>query len=67
MMPQRSSVPTYWRLKAMNPASVNGAGDRTSQAQKPASGMPCACRYRSMKAKPAANGTGRTNSARSMR
>ena len=50
----------------MKPLSVNGAGERNSQAQNPDSFSPWSTKNRSMKANPSSSGTGRRNSTRSI-
>jgi hypothetical protein len=65
-MPQRASVFTYSRLKASNSASVNGVGERSSQAANALAGRPRPARWRSTRAKPSASGSGRARRARSI-
>ena len=57
-MPHLASVVTYTSLKARKPASVKGAGDRSSQAQKAVSGRPRASMMAAMRSKPRFSGTG---------
>jgi len=54
-------------LNARKPSSVNGAGERSSQAQKAETGRPSDARCRSIAAKPSASGTTREKRARSIR
>ena len=50
----------------MKPCSVNGAGERSSQAQNEVNGRPSAVRCASIAWKPASMGCGRANRTRSM-
>ena len=65
--PHFSSVPTYTSLKARKPASVNGAGDRSSHAQNEVSGRPAALIVAAIRSKPSASFTGEAKRTRSMR
>src|SRR4051812_34715229 len=51
----------------MNPASVNCAGERNSQAQNAVGGRPKRARWASIAAKPSFSGSGLAKRARSMR
>jgi hypothetical protein len=53
-------------LKALKPSSVNGAGERSSQAPNAVSGRPAALRISAILANPCFNGTTLAKRTRSM-
>ena len=65
-MPQPDSTPTYLSLKLRNPGSVNGAGERNSQAQNAVTAAPASLISSDAIAKPCVSGNGRRNRTRSI-
>jgi hypothetical protein len=66
-IPHSDSVFTYTSLKARKPCSVNGAGERNSQAQNAVSGRPLFLIASATNSNPPTRGTGRRNRTRCIR